>query len=183
MRPPVCGRSLAPWPLQSPTNAMTPDAKRTIRRAKCCAAQQGLPRLSRIPDDKGDWTGFDVYLLFNAGGRRFRRSARGEILPLDPSERFKTAEPQGRHPLPNSTWRPFSETITTSISRVAYMTAMVSCVRALAQRPDSCLDLTQSRLRVRRGTTTVTQPRRPFPRQQHEIHEVKLPKLEDVLQA
>jgi general L-amino acid transport system substrate-binding protein len=66
----------------------TKTLKRTLKRGELlCGVNKGLPGFS-IPDDKGDWTGFDV---------DFCRAVAAAI--FDDPKKAKFVEPQGRHSL------------------------------------------------------------------------------------
>jgi ABC-type amino acid transport substrate-binding protein len=72
----------------------TKTLKRTVKRGEVlCGVNAGLPGFS-IPDDKGNWTGFDV---------DFCRAVASAIFDVRSARRQRAlqgiAEPQGRHPL------------------------------------------------------------------------------------
>ena len=75
--------------------------KRTVRRGEVlCGVNKGLPGFS-IPDDKGNWTGFDVDFCRAVAAAIFDDPKKAKFVPLDANERFKELQkPQGRHPLP-----------------------------------------------------------------------------------
>src|ERR1700692_1159982 len=63
--------------------------KRTSRRgAVFCGVNTGLPGFS-IPDDKGNWTGFDVDFCRAVAAAIFDDPNKAKFIPLDASERFK----------------------------------------------------------------------------------------------
>ena len=63
--------------------------KRTIRRGEVlCGVNTGLPGFS-IPDDKGNWTGFDVDFCRAVAAAIFDDPAKAKFIPLDANERFK----------------------------------------------------------------------------------------------
>ncbi|MEN3286602.1 MAG: ral L-amino acid transport system substrate-binding protein, partial [Bradyrhizobium sp.] len=63
--------------------------KRTIRRGEVlCGVNAGLPGFS-IPDDKGNWTGFDVDFCRAVAAAIFDDPSKARFVPLDANERFK----------------------------------------------------------------------------------------------
>src|SRR3954463_4469089 len=78
---------------------------RTTRRGGAwCGFNKGLPGFS-IPDDKGNWTGFDVDFCRAIAAAIFNDPAKAKFISLETSERFK--ELQNRKVVissRNSTW-------------------------------------------------------------------------------
>ena len=112
----------------------TKTLKRTIRRGDVlCGVNKGLPGFS-IPDDKGDWTGFDVDFCRALAAAIFDDPKKAKFLPLDASERFKELQSRNVDILSrNTTWSMSRESNLASISRRSpIMTARVSCCRARA---------------------------------------------------
>ena len=67
----------------------TKTLKRTVRRGEVlCGVNKGLPGFS-IPDDKGDWTGFDVDFCRAVAAAIFDDPKKTKFIPLDANERFK----------------------------------------------------------------------------------------------
>jgi general L-amino acid transport system substrate-binding protein len=63
------------------------------------------------PDDKGNWTGFDVDFLPRGRSRDLRRPKKAKFVPLDASERFKELQKRKVDILSrNSTWSMSRET-------------------------------------------------------------------------
>src|SRR5438046_9106618 len=63
--------------------------KRTIGRGEVlCGVNAGLPGFS-IPDDKGNWTGFDVDFCRAIAAAIFDDPQKAKFIPLDANERFK----------------------------------------------------------------------------------------------
>ena len=63
--------------------------KRTIRRdAVLCGVNTGLPGFS-TPDDKGNWSGFDVDFCRAVAAAIFDEPKKVKFVSLDASERFK----------------------------------------------------------------------------------------------
>ena len=75
--------------------------KRTIRRGEVlCGVNTGLPGFS-IPDDKGNWTGFDVDFCRAVAAAIFDDPKKAKFIPLDCQRALQgAAEPQGRYSLP-----------------------------------------------------------------------------------
>ena len=63
--------------------------KRTVKRGEVlCGVSKGLPGFS-IPDDNGDWTGFDVDFCRAVAAAIFDDPKKAKFIPLEASERFK----------------------------------------------------------------------------------------------
>ncbi len=63
--------------------------KRTVRRGDVlCGVNAGLPGFS-IPDEKGNWTGFDVDFCRAVAAAIFDDPHKAKFVPLEASERFK----------------------------------------------------------------------------------------------
>src|ERR1700737_5372776 len=88
--------------------------KRTIRRGEVlCGVNTGLPGFS-IPDDKGNWTGFDVDFCRAVAAAIFDDPKKTKFIPLDANERFKELQNRKVDILSrNSTWRMSRETSNT----------------------------------------------------------------------
>src|ERR1700683_2224283 len=66
--------------------------KRTMRRGEVlCGVNTGLPGFS-IPDDKGNWTGFDVDFCRAVAAAIFDDPNKAKCVPLDGSEGFEGLE-------------------------------------------------------------------------------------------
>src|SRR5260370_7130943 len=69
--------------------------KRTVRRGEVlCGVNAGLPGFS-IPDDKGNWTGFDVDFCRAVAAAIFDDPQKARFVPLDARTRF--TEPPNRN--------------------------------------------------------------------------------------
>ena len=68
-----------------------------------CGVNKGLPGFS-IPDEKGDWTGFDVDFCRAMAAAIFDDPKKAQFIPLDASELQGIAESRGRRAVRNSTW-------------------------------------------------------------------------------
>src|SRR5580704_12053340 len=103
--------------------------KRTVRRGEVfCGVNKGLPGFS-APDEKGNWTGFDVDFCRAVAAAIFDDPNKAKFIPLDANERFKELQNRTVDILPAT--RPGicrASRITTSISRRSpIMTARASC--------------------------------------------------------
>src|ERR1700710_1691405 len=89
----------------------TKTLKRTIRRGEVmCGVNAGLPGFS-IPDDKGNWTGFDVDFCRAVAAAIFDDPKKTKFIPLDANERFKELQNRKVDILSrNSTWSLSRET-------------------------------------------------------------------------
>src|ERR1700744_6525819 len=78
---------------------------RTLRRGEVlCGVNTGLPGFS-IPDDKGNWSGFDVDFVRAVASAIFDDPNKAKFVPLDASERFKELQNRKVDILSrNSTW-------------------------------------------------------------------------------
>src|SRR3954465_13757091 len=85
--------------------------KRTVRRGDVlCGVNAGLPGFS-IPDDKGNWTGFDVDFCRAVAAAIFDDPKKAKFVPLDASERFTELQKRKVDVLSrNSTWNMARET-------------------------------------------------------------------------
>lgn len=162
----------------------TKTLKRTIRRGEVlCGVNKGLPGFS-IPDDKGDWTGFDVDFCRAVAAAIFDDPKKAKFVPLDANERFKE--------LQNRTVDILSRNTTWSMSResnyalyfpaVAYYDGQ-GFMLPRSRNIDSALDLNNSKVCVQEGTTNLLNVADHFRANNMKYTEVKLAKLEDVLKA
>src|SRR5260221_4457406 len=158
--------------------------KRTIRRGEVlCGVNKGLPGFS-IPDDKGDWTGFDVDFCRAVAAAIFDDPKKAKFVPLDASERFKE--------LQNRKVDILSRNSTSSMSRetsydlyfpaVAYYDGE-GFMLPQSRKIDSALDLNGSKVSVQEGTTTRLNLPDYFRANNIKYTELKFPKLEEVVKA
>ena len=133
----------------------TKTLKRTIRRGEVYAASiPGLPGFS-IPDEKGNWTGFDVDFCRAVAAAIFDDPKKAKFIPLDASERFKELQNRKVDILSrNSTWSMSRETnYDLYFPAVAYYDGE-GFMLPRARNIDSALDLNNSKVCVQAGTTT-----------------------------
>src|SRR5207344_486523 len=142
----------------------TKTLKRTIRRGEVfCGVNAGLPGFS-IPDDKGNWTGFDVDFCRAVAAAIFDDPKKAKFVPLDASERFTELQKRKVDILSrNSTWSMARET-----TYDLYFSALA---------------LNGSKVCVQANTTTALNLADYFRANNIKYEEVKLPKLEEVVKA
>src|ERR1700688_3883001 len=158
--------------------------KRTIRRGEgLCGVNTGLPGFS-IPDDKGNWTGFDVDFCRAVAAAIFDDPNKAKFIPLDASERFKELQNRKVDILSrNSTWSMARET-----SYDLYFPAVAYCdgkgfMIPRSRNIDSALDLNGSKVCVQSETTTQLNLADYFRANNMKYQEMKYGKLEDVIKA
>src|SRR3978361_1485626 len=133
----------------------TKTLKRTIRRGDVlCGVNAGLPGFA-IPDDKGNWTGFDVDFCRAVAAAIFDDPKKTKFVPLDANERFKELQSRKVDILSrNSTWSMSRETsYDLYLPAVAYYDGEGFMLPA-ARKIDSALDLNGSKVCGQDGTTT-----------------------------
>src|ERR1700712_2293447 len=129
--------------------------KRTVTRGEVlCGVNAGLPGFS-IPDDKGNWAGFDVDFCRAVAAAIFDDPKKTRFVPLDANERFKELQSRKVDILShNSTWSMSRETnYDLYFPAVAYYDGEGFMLPA-ARKIDSGLDLNGSKGCVQSETTT-----------------------------
>jgi len=158
--------------------------KRTVRRGEVlCGVNKGLPGFS-IPDDNGNWTGFDVDFCRAVAAAIFDDPKAAKFIPLDASERFKELQNRKVDILSrNSTWSMSRETnYDLYFPAVAYYDGEGFMLPA-ARKIDSALDLNGSKICVQAETTTQLNLADYFRANNMKYQEMKFPKLEEVVKA
>jgi general L-amino acid transport system substrate-binding protein len=158
--------------------------KRTVRRGEVlCGVNRGLPGFS-IPDDKGNWTGFDVDFCRAVAAAIFDDPAKAKFIPLDANERFRELQNRKVDILSrNSTWSMSRETsYDLYFPAVAYYDGQ-GFMLPRARNIDSSLDLNGSKVCVQDGTTTVLNLADYFRANNMKYEEKKFGKLEEVVKA
>jgi general L-amino acid transport system substrate-binding protein len=158
--------------------------KRTVRRGEVlCGVNKGLPGFS-IPDDKGNWTGFDVDFCRAVAAAIFDDPNKAKFVPLDANERFKELQSRKVDILSrNSTWSLSRETsYDLYFPAVAYYDGQ-GFMLPRARNIDSALDLNGSKVCVQDGTTTVLNLADYFRANNMKYEEKKFAKLDDVVKA
>ena len=158
--------------------------KRTIRRGEVlCVVNKGLPGFS-IPDDKGNWTGFDVDFCRAVAAAIFDDPTKAKFVPLDASERFKELQSRRVDILSrNSTWSMSREVnYDLYFPAVAYYDGQ-GFMLPRARNIDSALDLNGSKVCVQAGTTTELNLADYFKANNMKYEEMKFPQLDEVVKA
>src|ERR1700745_308911 len=129
--------------------------KRTIRRGEVlCGVNKGLPGFS-IPDEKGNWTGFDVDFCRAVAAAIFDDPSKARFVPLDANERFKELQSRKVDILSrNTTWDMGREqNYDLYFPAVAYYDGQ-GFMLPKSRKIDSALDLNGSKVCVHAHTTT-----------------------------
>lgn len=158
--------------------------KRTVKRdAVLCGVNTGLPGFS-IPDDKGNWSGFDVDICRAVAAAIFNDPNKVKFIPLDASERFKELRNRKVDILSrNSTWSMSRETeYGLNFAAVAYYDGEGFMVRQ-SRNISSALELDGSKVCVQSGTTTQLNLADYFRANNIKYQEMNFPTLDDVLKA
>jgi general L-amino acid transport system substrate-binding protein len=158
--------------------------KRTVRRGEVlCGVNAGLPGFS-IPDDKGNWTGFDVDFCRAVAAAIFDDPSKAKFVPLDANERFKELQSRKVDILSrNSTWSMSrEENYDLYFPAVAYYDGQGFMVPR-SRNIDNALDLSNSKVCVQGATTTELNLADYFRANNIKYEEVKFPKLDDVVKA
>src|SRR6201988_634578 len=158
--------------------------KRTVRRGEVlCGVNKGLPGFS-IPDDKGNWTGFDVDFCRAVASAIFNDPTKARFVPLDASERFKELQNRKVDILSrNSTWSMSRETnYDLYFPAVAYYDGE-GFMLPRARNIETALDLNGSKVCVQDGTTTVLNLADYFRTNNMKYEEKKFSRLDDVVKA
>ena len=158
--------------------------KRTIRRGVVlCGVNKGLPGFSN-PDDKGNWTGFDVDFCRAVAAAIFDDPAKAKFVPLEASERFKELQNRKVDILSrNSTWSMARETnYDLYFPAVAYYDGEGFMVPR-GRNIDSALELNGSKICVQAETTTQLNLADYFRTNNMKYEEKKFGKLEEVIKA
>jgi general L-amino acid transport system substrate-binding protein len=158
--------------------------QRTVKRGEVlCGVNKGLPGFS-IPDDKGDWTGFDVDFCRALAAAIFDDPKKAKFIPLEASERFKQLQSRKVDILSrNSTWSMSRET-----TYDLYFPAVVyydgqGFMLPRSRKIDSALDLNNSNVCVQEGTTTLLNLADYFRANNMKYTEMTFPRLEEVVKA
>lgn len=162
----------------------TKTLKRTIRRdAVLCGVNKGLPGFA-TPDDKGNWTGFDVDFCRAVAAAIFDDPTKVKFVPLDANERFKELQSRKVDILSrNSTWSMSRETnYELYFPAVAYYDGQGFMVPA-SRKIDSAVELDGSKVCVQNGTTTQLNLADYFRANNMTYQEVKSDKFDDVVKA
>ena len=158
--------------------------KRTIRRGEVfCGVNTGLPGFS-IPDEKGNWTGFDVDFCRAVAAAIFDDPSKAKFIPLDANERFKELQSRKVDILSrNSTWNMSrEENYDLYFPAVAYYDGQ-GFMLPRSRNIDSALDLSNSKVCVQGATTTELNLADYFRANNMKYEEKKFLKLDEVVKA
>jgi len=162
----------------------TQTLKRTIRRGELlCGVSTGLPGFS-MPDDKGNWTGFDVDVCRAIAAAIFDDPKKVKFIPLDASERFTELAKRKIDVLSrNSTWSMSRETsYALNFAAVSYYDGQGFMLRR-SRNIDSALELEGSKVCVQEGTTTQLNLADFFRANNINYQEMKFVRADDVVKA
>lgn len=162
----------------------TKTLKRTLRRgAVLCGVNSGLPGFA-MPDDKGNWSGFDVDICRAVAAAVFDDPSKVRFIPLDASERFKELQNRKVDILSrNSTWSMSRETdYALHFAAVSYYDGEGFMVRR-ARNVESGLELNDTKVCVQANTTTQLNLADYFRANNIRYQEVNFGKLDEVLKA
>ena len=162
----------------------TKTLKRTIGRdAVLCGVNTGLPGFSS-PDDKGNWSGFDVDFCRAVAAAIFDDPKKVRFVPLDANERFRELQARKVDILSrNSTWSMSRETSNDLyFPAVAYYDGQGFMIPK-ARNIDSALSLDGSKVCVQEGTTTQLNLSDYFRANNIKYQEMKFGKLDEAVKA
>ena len=162
----------------------TQTLKRTMRRGELsCGVSTGLPGFS-APDDKGNWSGFDVDVCRAIAAAIFDDPKKVRFVPLDANERFTELQKRKIDVLSrNSTWSMSRETnYALNFAAVSYYDGQGFMLRK-SRNIDSGLELDGSKVCVQDGTTTRLNLADFFRANNIKYQEVKFARSDDVVKA
>jgi general L-amino acid transport system substrate-binding protein len=162
----------------------TKTLKRTIQRdAVLCGVNTGLPGFSS-PDDKGNWSGFDVDFCRAVAAAIFDDPKKVQYIPLDANERFKELQARKVDILSrNSTWSMSRETSNDLyFPAVSYYDGQGFMIPK-ARNIDSALALDGSKVCVQEATTSQLNLADYFRANNIKYQEMKFGKLDEALKA
>ena len=162
----------------------TQTLKRTIRRGELlCGVSTGLPGFS-LPDDKGNWSGFDVDVCRAIAAAIFDDPAKVRFVPLDSNERFTELQKRKIDVLSrNSTWSMSRETnYALNFAAVSYYDGQGFMLRK-SRNIDSGLELDGSKVCVQENTTTQLNLADYFRANNIKYQEMKFGKSDDLVKA
>jgi len=146
--------------------------------------RQYRPAGFSIPDDKGNWTGFDVDFCRAVAAAIFDDPKKAKFVALEASERFKELQSRKVDILSrNSTWSMSRETsYDLYFPAVAYYDGEGFMIPR-ARKIDSALDLNDSKVCVQSETTTQLNLADYFRANNIKYQEMKFAKLDEVFKA
>jgi general L-amino acid transport system substrate-binding protein len=162
----------------------TKTLKRTIRRGEVlCGVNTGLPGFSN-PDDKGNWSGFDVDFCRAVAAAIFDDPNKVKFVPLQTDERFKELQNRKIDILSrNTTWSMSrEENYDLNFVAAAYYDGQ-GFMTPKSRNLESALALDGSKVCVQDGTTTQLNLADYFRANNIKFEEMKFGKLEEVVKA
>lgn len=148
-----------------------------------CGVNQGLLGFS-AKDDKGQWTGFDVDLCRAVAAAVLSDASKVDYVPLSAEARFPALQ-KGEIDLlsRNSTWTLGREAeLKLMFPGVSYYDGQGFLV-PVAKKVDSALELTNSKVCVQAGTTSVMNARDYSNQNNLSLELVELPGVDEVVQG
>jgi general L-amino acid transport system substrate-binding protein len=148
-----------------------------------CGVSQGLVGFS-AKDDKGQWTGFDVDLCRAVAAAVLGDASKVDYVPLSAEARFPALQ-KGEIDLlsRNSTWTLGREAeLKLLFPGVSYYDGQGFLV-PVAKKVDSALELTNSKVCVQAGTTSVLNARDYSSQNNLSLELVELPGVDEVVQG
>jgi general L-amino acid transport system substrate-binding protein len=162
----------------------TQTLKRTVRRGEVfCGVSTGLPGFS-MPDEKGNWSGFDVDICRAIAAAIFNDPGKVRFVPLDANERFTELQKRKIDVLSrNSTWSMSRETnYALNFAAVSYYDGQGFMLRK-SRNIDSGLELDGSKVCVQESTTTQLNLSDYFRANNIKYQEMKFARADDVVKA
>jgi general L-amino acid transport system substrate-binding protein len=158
--------------------------KRVVNRGQLlCGVNPGLPGFS-TPDDKGNWSGFDVDFCRAISAAIFNDASKVKFVPLDASTRFTELRDRNIDVLSrNSTWSISRETeYGLHFAGVSYYDGQGFMTKK-ARNIDTALGLDGSKVCVQANTTTELNLTDYFKSNHMSFEVMKFNKLEELLKA
>jgi general L-amino acid transport system substrate-binding protein len=162
----------------------TQTLKRTVRRGEVlCGVSTGLPGFS-MPDDKGNWAGFDVDVCRAIAAAIFNDPAKVRFVPLGTNDRFTELQKRKIDVLSrNSTWSMSRETnYALNFAAVSYYDGQGFMLRR-ARNIDSGLELDGSKVCVQESTTTQLNLSDYFRANNIKYQEMKFARSDDLVKV
>ena len=155
----------------------------TSRGQLLCGVNQGLPGFS-APDDKGNWSGFDVDFCRAIAAAVFDDASKVKFVPLDASVRFVELRDRNIDVLSrNSTWSISRETeYGLHFAGISYYDGQGFMTRK-TRNVDSALGLDGSKVCVQDNTTTELNLADYFRANHMKLAVMKFNKLDELLKA
>ena len=162
----------------------TQTLKRTVKRGELlCGVSTGLPGFS-MPDEKGNWSGFDVDVCRAIAAAIFNDPGKVRFVPLDANERFTELQKRKIDVLSrNSTWSMSRETnYALNFAAVSYYDGQGFMLRK-SRNINSGLELDGSKVCVQESTTTQLNLSDYFRANNIKYQEMKFARADDVVKA